>query len=121
MPQSNTANRRIVLAAHPRGLPTASDFRLEHTDVPSARGGQVLLRTLCLSLDPYMRNLMDETGPVYAPAVPLGQPMVGGTVSRVVASRHPRFQAGDLVLANTGWQDYALSDGQDLDRKSTRL
>src|SRR3546814_9218251 len=61
-----------------------------------------------------MRNLMDETGPVYAPAVPLGQPMVGGTVSRVVASRHPQFQAGDLVLANAGWQDYALSDGQDL-------
>ncbi|MBO1111667.1 NADP-dependent oxidoreductase [Bordetella petrii] len=114
MPQSNTTNRRIVLAAHPRGLPSTRDFRLEHTDVPRAQDGQVLLRTLCLSLDPYMRNLMDETGPVYAPAVPLGEPMVGGTVSRVVVSRHPRFQAGDLVLANAGWQDYALSDGQDL-------
>ena len=74
----------------------------------------MLLRTLYLSLDPYMRNLMDEIGPGYAPPVRLGEPMAGGTVNRVVASRHPQFRAGDLVLGNAGWQDYALSDGSDL-------
>ena len=107
-------NRRIVLARRPRGLPTPADFRLEQADVPEPGEGQVLLRTLFLSLDPYMRNLMDEVAPVYARRVEVGSPMVGGTVGRVVASRHPRFREGDLVLGNAGWQDYALSDGSDL-------
>ncbi len=114
MRQSDTVNRRIVLAARPHGLPTPQDFRLEQTAVPTPREGEVLLRTLYLSLDPYMRNLMDEIGPAYAPSVKLGEPMVGGTVSRVVISAHPRFRAGDLVLGSAGWQDYTLSDGQDL-------
>jgi NADPH-dependent curcumin reductase CurA len=107
-------NRRIVLAAHPRGLPVASDFRLENVAVPRPGDGQVLLRTLVLSLDPYMRNLMDPIGPGYAPPVALGATLVGGTVSRVVSSQHPAFRAGEVVLANAGWQDYALSDGSDL-------
>ena len=107
-------NRRITLAAHPRGLPAARDFHLDTQPVPRPADGEVLLRTRYLSIDPYMRNLMDEVGPGYAPPVRLGQVMVGGTVSRVVASRNPRFQVGDTVLSNAGWQDYALSDGSDL-------
>jgi NADPH-dependent curcumin reductase CurA len=114
MPQSNTVNRRVVLAARPRGLPTPRDFRLDEAAVPMPNDGQVLLRTLYLSLDPYMRQLMDEIGPIYAPSVRLGEPMAGGTVNRVVTSKHLQFRTGDLVLGNTGWQDYALSDGQDL-------
>lgn len=114
MPQTAAVNRRFVLAAHPQGLPKPQDVRLEQSPLPEPAEGQVLLRTLYLSLDPYMRNLMDEIGPVYASAVPLGEAMVGGTVNRVVASRHPGFKAGDLVLGTAGWQDYALSDGSDL-------
>jgi NADPH-dependent curcumin reductase CurA len=107
-------NRRIVLAERPRGLPGERHFRVEQAGVPQPGDGQVLLRTLFLSLDPYMRQLMDETPPVYAPSVPLGEPMVGGTVSRVVASRHPAFRPGDLVLAGAGWQDYAVQRGEEL-------
>jgi hypothetical protein len=114
MPQNDTVNRRIVLAAHPKGAPTPQDLRLEDAPVPVPGEGQVLLRTLYLSLDPYMRNLMDVVGPSYAEAVKLGAPMAGGTVSRVAASKHPGFKVGDLVLGNAGWQDYALSDGKDL-------
>ncbi|WP_437968648.1 NADP-dependent oxidoreductase [Sorangium sp. So ce260] len=114
MPQSESINRRIVLAARPRGVPAPHDFRLEETAVPTPGEGQVLLRTLYLSLDPYMREVMNEIGPAYAPSVRLGEPMPGGTVSRVVASRHPRFRTGDRVLGGAGWQDYALSDGEDL-------
>ena len=114
MPHKQLVNRRIVLAARPRGLPTARDFRVEEAAVPTPRDGQVLLRTLYLSLDPYMRNVMDEVAPVYARSVPLGQAMVGGTVSRVVASNHLKFREGELVLSSAGWQDYALSDGSDL-------
>ena len=109
-----TLNRRILLAAHPKGLPTLQDFQFDTQPVPTPAEGQVLLRTLHLSLDPYMRNLMDEVGPGYAPPVPLGEPMVGGTVSRIVASRNSRFNENQIVLANAGWQDYALSDGSDL-------
>lgn len=107
-------HRRIVLAARPQGRPRASDFRLESVPAPAPAEGQVLLRTLWLSLDPYMRNLMEEPGPGYAPPIALGATMPGGTVSRVVASRHGSFDVGDVVLANAGWQDLALSDGSDL-------
>jgi NADPH-dependent curcumin reductase CurA len=108
------SNRRIVLASRPQGVPTPANFRLEQTPLPAPGEGQVLLRTLYLSLDPYMRQLMDEVPPAYAPRVELGSPMVGGTVNRVVASRHPGFREGELVLGSAGWQDYALSDGSDL-------
>jgi NADPH-dependent curcumin reductase len=114
MNNDTLGNRRITLAARPHGLPTRQDFHLELEPVPAPADGEVLLRTLYLSLDPYMRNLMDEVGPGYAPSVALGETMVGGTVSRVVQSRNPQFQAGQLVLANAGWQDYALSDGAGL-------
>ncbi|HYP69999.1 MAG TPA: NADP-dependent oxidoreductase [Variovorax sp.] len=107
-------NRRILLASRPKGRPSAENFRLDTQPVATPTDGQVLLRTLYLSLDPYMRNLMEEVGPGYAPPVALGEPMVGGTVSRVVASRHAGFRVGELVLANAGWQDFALSDGSDL-------
>ena len=107
-------NRRVLLASRPRGLPGAEHLVLDTQPVPSPAQGEVLLRTLYLSLDPYMRNLMDDVGPGYAPPVAVGAPMVGGTVSRVVASRHTGFAVGELVLANAGWQDFALSDGSDL-------
>lgn len=107
-------NRRLTLAAYPQGLPGAEHFRLDTQPVPEPADGQVLLRTLYLSVDPYQRNLMAPVGPGYAPPVPLGGVMVGGTVSRVVASHHAAFKEGELVLANAGWQDYALSDGSDL-------
>ena len=109
-------NRRILLASRPKGLPVLENFRLENAPVPTPDEGQILLRTLYLSLDPYMRNLMDEIGPGYAPSINLGEPMVGGTVNQVVISRHPHFQPGELVLGNAGWQDYALSDGSDLQK-----
>ncbi|HEY5804250.1 MAG TPA: NADP-dependent oxidoreductase [Lysobacter sp.] len=115
MPQSPNVNRRIVLSARPKGAPTSQDFRLEQLDVPAPEEGQVLLRTLYLSLDPYMRGRMSDA-PSYAPPVELGDVMVGGTVNRVVASKHPKFAEGDLVLGGAGWQDYALSDGRDLMR-----
>lgn len=114
MPQIDRINRRVLLARRPHGLPVADDFLFDTQPVPEPRQGQVLLHTLYLSLDPYMRNLMDAAGARYAPAVPLGAPMVGATVSRVVDSRNPAYRPGEWVLANAGWQDFAVSDGSDL-------
>ncbi|WP_034294342.1 NADP-dependent oxidoreductase [Herbaspirillum sp. RV1423] len=110
MSQSATINRRIVLASRPGASPTAENFRLEETAVPAPAAGQFLLRAEYLSLDPYMRGRMSDA-PSYAPCVEIGAVMTGGTVSRVVASQHPDYREGDLVMAYTGWQDYALSDG----------
>lgn len=113
MPQSKAANRRIILNARPVGAPTPSDFRTETGDVPVPGAGQLLLRTVWLSLDPYMRGRMSDA-PSYARPVELGDVMVGRTVSRVVTSNLPAYREGDLVVAGGGWQDYSLSDGNDL-------
>ena len=113
MAQSKDINRRIVLAARPKGAPTPSDFRLETAPLPKPASGEALLRTLYLSLDPYMRGRMSDAAS-YAKSVDIGQTMVGGTVSRVVESSNAKFKVGDLVSSNAGWQDYAVSDGRDL-------
>ncbi|MFV0436920.1 MAG: NADP-dependent oxidoreductase [Desulfopila sp.] len=110
--QSAQKNRCMTLATRPVGAPGAENFRLETGPVPAIVDGQLLLRTVYLSLDPYMRGRMSEARS-YAEPVPVGGVMVGGTVNRVVASRHPGYQVGDWVLSYTvGWQDYAVSDGQ---------
>src|SRR5437660_1199713 len=113
MPRSDSVNRRIVLADRPRGMPILANFRMEETPVPTPAAGEALLRTLYLSLDPYMRGRMSDA-PSYAPPMAVGEVMVGSTVCRVEASEHPGYRQGDLVLAYTGWQDYAVSDGEGL-------
>jgi NADPH-dependent curcumin reductase CurA len=105
--------KRIVLASRPVGEPKPSDFRLEETPVPTPGDGQVLLRTIWLSLDPYMRGRMSD-GPSYAAPVPIGGVMEAGTVNEVIASNNPAFTRGDIVLARAGWQTHALSDGKGL-------
>ncbi|HLS81736.1 MAG TPA: NADP-dependent oxidoreductase [Steroidobacter sp.] len=107
---ADSINRRIVLAARPVGAPTAACFRMEEHPAPEPKDGEMLLRTLWLSLDPYMRGRMSDA-PSYAAPVAVGAVMVGGAVCRVEESRRPDFQPGDLVQAYTGWQDYAVSDG----------
>ena len=108
---STGTNRQVVLAARPHGEPKESDFRLVETPVPEPGPGQMLLRTLYLSLDPYMRGRM-SAGPSYAAPVELGEVMAGGTVCQVEASLTKEFAVGDIVEAFSSWQEYALSDGR---------
>ena len=105
--------QRIVLASRPHGTPTLDNFRLEELPLPELQDGEVLLKTLHLSLDPYMRGRMSE-GPSYAAPVALGEVMVGGAVSEVIASRHAEFAVGDRVLGYTGWQSHTISTGSGL-------
>src|SRR3989475_10049683 len=102
--------RQIVLAARPQGRPKPSDFRLEETEILMPSAGQVLLSVEYLSLDPYMRGRMDDRKS-YAPPTPLGGVMGGESVATVIASEHPDYVEGDVVLAPTGWRTHALSDG----------
>lgn len=117
MPEANT---RIVLASRPQGWVTENNFRIERLPLPQAADGQVLLKTLYLSLDPYMRGRMNDA-PSYAPCVGIGEVMVGETISEVTASRNPKFQPGDIVSARAGWQSYALSDGAGLRKLDTSI
>ncbi len=107
----HTVNRQIRLAAHPTGFPAESDFELVEVPVPGPGNGEMLCRTIYLSLDPYMRGRMNK-GPSYARGVEVGEVMVGRTVSQVVASKLDGFAEGDFVLTSNGWQEHALSDGR---------
>jgi NADPH-dependent curcumin reductase len=102
--------RQIVLAARPKGRPQLTDFRLEETVIPTPGSGQLLLGVQYLSLDPYMRGRMDDRKS-YANPVQLGQVMTGEAVAKVLASNHPGYVEGDIVVALTGWCTHALSDG----------
>jgi NADPH-dependent curcumin reductase len=106
-------NRQILLAARPEGAPGPQHFKLAETPVPQPGDGEVLLKTLWLSLDPYMRGRMSAARS-YAKPVEVGEVMEGGTVSRVEASRNKDFAVGDVVLSRAGWQEYAMSDGSGL-------
>jgi hypothetical protein len=105
--------RRFVLASRPVGEPKESDLRLEEFALPSPAAGEVLLRTLWLSLDPYMRGRMSDA-PSYAKPVAIGQVMEGRTVSEVIASNLDGVAVGDIVLSPHGWQTHAVSDGKGL-------
>lgn len=108
-----TLNQRFVLASRPVGAPTPENFRLEREALPALEDGQLLLKTLYLSLDPYMRGRMSDA-PSYAAPVQIGEVMTGGAVNRVEQSRHPKFQVGDLVVGATGWQSHSISDGRNI-------
>ncbi len=111
MPQ----NRQVLLARRPNGAPVADDFELVQTDVPEPGSGEMLLRTVYLSLDPYMRGRMNAEKS-YADPVPVGGVMEGGTVSVVEKSNGGKVAEGDIVVGRTGWQDYMVSDGASLSK-----
>jgi NADPH-dependent curcumin reductase CurA len=106
-------NQQILMAARPVGLPQPSDFSLVETETPPVNDGEVLLETLYLSVDPYMRGRMSEAKS-YAAPMQVGDVMIGGTVARVLESKSPKFTPGDAVEAYTGWQRYAVTPAKGL-------
>ena len=107
---STRTNRRITLAARPAGFPKTSDFSIAADPVPAPEDGEMRLRTIYLSLDPYMRGRMNDARS-YVPPIAIGQTMEGGAVSVVEESRHPQFGSGDIVFGYSGWQQFSISDG----------
>jgi NADPH-dependent curcumin reductase CurA len=110
---SSRVAEQIVLASRPHGEPHPENFRMQQTPLPTLQPGQVLLQTLWLSLDPYMRSQMDE-GKSYAPRVQLGEVMKGDTVSQVVESRHADLKIGDVVDGYNFWETFTVSNGTGL-------
>ncbi len=99
--------RSVILRSRPQGAPMLENFALEEEAMPKPGEGEVLTRTLWLSLDPYMRGRMSDA-PSYAAPVQLGAPMTGETVGEVVESRDPRFSPGDIVVGAFGWQSHIV-------------
>jgi NADPH-dependent curcumin reductase CurA len=110
---TESVSREIHLAHRPVGLPSASDFELVAIPIPTPMAGEVLVRNLYISVDPYMRGRMVEQ-PSYVEPFPLGRPLEGGCVGQVVESRSGKFHVGDHVLGRKGWREYYVSDGMDL-------
>ncbi len=106
-------NLQVLLASRPQGWVSEENFRIVESAIPRPREGEVLVRNLYLSLDPYMRMRMDA-GKSYAPPVEVGEVMVGGGVGEVLESRDPRLSKGDIVTGRLGWQLYAVAPGTGL-------
>jgi hypothetical protein len=113
MNQTTTTNRQILLASRPFGAPKPDNFSIVTSDIPCPKDGEVLLRTVYLSLDPYMRGRMNDAKS-YADPVGLNEVMVGGSVCKVEQSNHQSYQQGDWVVALGGWQDYTVINGNEL-------
>ncbi len=115
-----TTNRKITLAARPQGWPKESDFKLEEEPVGEPGEGEVLIRVIYLSVDPYMRGRMNDRKS-YAPPVQIGQVMGGGAVGEVVASKHAGFKAGEIAMGDLGWQEYSIRKGEMLQKVDPSL
>ena len=106
-----TRSREIRLAARPRGAPVASDFELAEVELPDPADGQILVRNAFVSVDPYMRGRMNDAKS-YVPPFALGEPMRGGAVGVVVASRDDGWPEGTWVQHDLGWREAAVLDGR---------
>lgn len=106
-------SREVRLKNRPVGLPGQSDFELVETNVAEIGEGEVLIRNIYMSVDPYMRGRMYDRKS-YVPPFQLNQPLEGGCVGQVVASKNNKFTVGDCVMSMLGWREYAVSDGTGL-------
>jgi NADPH-dependent curcumin reductase CurA len=113
------SNTRVLFRRVPRGLPVADDFQVERSPAPAPAEGEFLVRNRYLSLDPYMRMLMDPRWSFRGASLAPGELMVGRTIAEVIESRHPDFAPGDLMVGNYGWQTHAVGDGGGVDFRIT--
>ncbi len=106
-------SREIRLASRPDGIPTEENFVMANIEFPPLQDGQVLVRNLYMSVDPYMRGRMNE-GKSYVPAFELGEPLTGGAVGEVIESRAEQYKPGDVVTSNYGWREFFQASPSEL-------
>lgn len=109
----NIRSREVRLASRPQGLPTPDNFELAERELGRPSRGQVLVRNLFMSVDPYMRGRMNP-GKSYTPPFEIGSPLEGGAVGEVVESESEGFRNGDVVVSNYGWREYFVADSREL-------
>ena len=113
MSGSNQMRQSVVLKRRPDGEPSPDDFEIISELIPEPTAGEVVTRTLWLSIDPYMRGRLREVQ-TYAAAIQIGEVMTGESVGAVVASADPRFAPGDVVVGSRGWQTHSVTPGDRL-------
>ena len=111
-------NREVRLASRPDGWPTAANFEFVESDVPAPGEGEVLIRNVFMSVDPYMRGRMNDVKS-YTPPFVLHETLQGGAVGRVEASNNPAFTVGDHVSNGLGWREWFVSDGRGIGKLDT--
>lgn len=116
----NQTNRRVLLKSRPEGLVTPDNFEYDEQKVPDPAEGQILIRNLYMSVDPYMRGRMNDVES-YIPPFQIGQPLEAGVVGKVVSSRHPAFREGDHVSGMLKWEEFSISDGKGLQKVDPAL
>jgi NADPH-dependent curcumin reductase CurA len=119
MSQNATTRRSVVLKQRPSGSPRREDFEIREDAIPRPGPGEVVTRTIWLSIDPYMRGRLREQQ-TYAQPVNPGEVMTGETVGEVIASADPRFVAGDAVAGARGWQTHSVTPGDRLSKLDRR-
>jgi NADPH-dependent curcumin reductase CurA len=107
------SRRSVILRSRPKGQPALDNFSVDAEPIPQPAEGEVLTRTLWLSLDPYMRGRMSDAAS-YAAPTEIGAPMMGETIGEVIESRDPRFHPGQVVLGAYGWQSHIVTPGDRL-------
>ncbi|MEQ8177807.1 MAG: NADP-dependent oxidoreductase [Amphiplicatus sp.] len=114
--------KAIFLKSYPKGLPKSDDFALRDIDLPSLKDGEVLFRTVWMSVDPYMRGRMRPDVKSYIPPFSLDAPLDGGAVGEVVESKHEKFKPGDYAVGfQGGWRTHAVISGDGLTKVDPKL
>lgn len=115
-----TVSREIRLASRPKGMPTPENFAMANVELGPPRNGEVLVRNLFMSVDPYMRGRMNE-GKSYVSPFESGKPLGGGAVGEVVESKSEQFRPGDVVLSSLGWREYFIAKPQELQAVNPKI
>ena len=108
-------NRQIILKSRPVGMPSTANFELTEAPVPAPGEGELLVKALYISVDPYMRSRMSDAKS-YVPSFEVGKPMDGGVVAEVIESNHPDFTVGDAVLGHLQWQEIQTVNAQQVNK-----
>jgi len=112
--------KEVHLISRPQGVPTLENFEVVETEVAAPGTGEILVRNLWLSVDPYMRGRMNQSES-YVPPFELGKPMEGGCVGEVIESKNEKFSVGDYVLGDQGWRECWTSDGEGISKIDTKF
>ena len=113
-------NKEIRLASRPLGVPTPDNFEIVDADAPQLNDGEALVRTLYISVDPYLRGRMRE-GRSYVPPFAVGEVIMSGVVGEIVESRALQFQPGDIVTGMLGWRLYNVAKSLELRKVDPRV
>jgi len=113
-------NKQIILNSRPSGFPVSDNFGLAMAEIPSPAEGEMLVRNIYISVDPYMRGRMNDTKS-YVPPFQIGKPLEGGVVGQVMSSNNGPFKEGDYISGMGQWAEYQVTDGEGWNQVSPAL